>query len=233
MGAEGGYFGFDETALSQGAHWKPSHFTVAFTCPHATPGPVDPSCDLLGMESEITIVPAESGFLLTSSSLWGGRGELGRDFRDSLGMNCSHHLCQTKRWNWEAAPLCKGSWLWLPREGTKPGTWLDLAGDASAVGEHVDCPVPAGNTSPLPSPCRQERPEALGAAGEKAHCFPPELGGGGTCLTVGLHPTRTGTICSGAMLPVPAAPDALPHLRCAACSSSAPSRAHKPGTLKT
>lgn len=101
-----------------------SHFTVAFTCPHATPGPGDPSCNLLGMESETTMVAAESGFLLTSCSFWGGRGELGRDFRHSLGLNCSHHFCQMKRWNWEANLLCEGSWLWLPRKGTKPGwTW--------------------------------------------------------------------------------------------------------------
>lgn len=52
----------------------PSHFTMVFTCLHAAPGPVDPSCDLLGMESETTMVSAESGFLLTSCSLWEGRG---------------------------------------------------------------------------------------------------------------------------------------------------------------
>ena len=81
---------------------------MAFTCPHATLGPGDPSCNLLGLELETAMVPAESGFLLTSCSLWGGRGELGRDFGHSLGMNCSHQLHQTKGWNWEAALLCEG-----------------------------------------------------------------------------------------------------------------------------
>lgn len=40
----------------------------------------------------------------------------------------------------------------------------------------MDCLVPSGKMSPLPSPCRQNPPEALRAASEKALCFLPELG---------------------------------------------------------
>lgn len=58
---------------------------------------------------------------------------------------------------------------------TQTSSW-DLAGDASATEEHVNSPLPTGNTSPLPPLPKQEPPEALGAAGKRVHCFSPELG---------------------------------------------------------
>lgn len=95
----------------------------------------------------------------------------------------------------------------------------------------MDCLVPAGNVSTLPSPCRQESPEALGAAGEKARCLPPKLGQPelpDSGFASDMHSRHL--LWSNATSPRCPRHPLLP---CATCSSCPPSRADKPGTLKT
>ena len=48
----------------------------------------------------------------------------------------------------------------------------------------MGCPVPARNTSPLPSPCRQEPPASRGQQARRPTAFPLSWG----CLAEGLHP---------------------------------------------
>lgn len=176
-------------------HWIPSHFTMAFTYPHTTPGLRDASCDLPGMKSETNTVSAEAAFLLTFCSLWRGRRELGGDFRQSVVMNCSHHFA--RRWNWETTLLYEGTWLWFPREGNKPASgWTQL--DVSVPGESIWIVWCTGNTYPLPCPSRLEPPYTLEQQERRLLVFSVSWGSL-NCLT--MHPTCTGTICHLSLLP--------------------------------
>lgn len=130
----------------------PSHFIVVVTCPHAIPGPREPSCHFLRMGSETIMVFAESRFLLTSCSLWRGRGELSRDFRHSLGMDCTPSLPDEE--------VEQGRCPALQRVLTVAPKGRDKT--RCLTGAVCVFPVPPGNPFPLPPHPRQNSPEPWG-----------------------------------------------------------------------